>query len=171
MMRGYQGKFPRIGAGVFVEESAQIIGDVEIGTNSSVWFNTVIRGDVHYIRIGQSSNVQDLCCLHVTRDYHPTVLGDYVTVGHGVILHGCTIESHCLIGMGAILMDRVKVGQGSIVGAGAMMTQGLEVPPRSLVLGSPAKIIRELTPPEVEGIDRYAENYLKYKENYLRAGS
>jgi gamma-carbonic anhydrase len=169
MIRSYKDKFPVIGAGVFIDDSAQIIGDVEIGANSSVWFNSVVRGDVYYIRIGESSNIQDLCCLHVTRDRNPTILGDRVTVGHGVILHGCSIESHCLIGMGAIVMDRVKVGQGSIVGAGSVLTQGLQVPPRSLVLGSPARVIRELSAGEVQGIDRYAENYLRYKENYLKA--
>ena len=169
MIRSYKDKFPVIGAGVFIDDSAQIIGDVEIGANSSVWFNSVVRGDVYYIRIGESSNMQDLCCLHVTRDRNPTILGDRVTVGHGVILHGCSIESHCLIGMGAIVMDRVKVGQGSIVGAGSVLTQGLQVPPRSLVLGSPGRVMRELSAGEVQGIDRYAENYLRYKENYLKA--
>jgi gamma-carbonic anhydrase len=169
MIRGYKDKFPKIGPGVFIEESAQIIGDVEIGANSSVWFNSVVRGDVYYIRIGENSNIQDLCCLHVTRDRNPTILGDHVTVGHGAILHGCEIESHCLIGMRAIVMDRVKIGQGSIVGAGSLLAQGLEVPAQSLVLGSPAKVIRGLSADEVEGINRYAENYLMYKENYLKA--
>lgn len=168
MIRSYRDKFPKIGAGVFIDESAQIIGDVEIGANSSVWFNSVVRGDVYYIRIGENSNIQDLCCLHVTRDRNPTILGDHVTVGHGVILHGCSIESHCLIGMGAIVMDRVKIGQGSIVGAGSILTQGLQVPPRSLVLGAPARVIRELSAEQIQGIDRYAENYLMYKENYLK---
>jgi gamma-carbonic anhydrase len=168
MIRGYKDKFPKIGPGVFIEESAQIIGDVEIGANSSVWFNSVVRGDVYYIRIGENSNIQDLCCLHVTRDRNPTILGDHVTVGHGAILHGCEIESHCLIGMGAIVMDRVKIGQGSIVGAGSLLAQGLEVPAQSLVLGSPAQVIRGLSADEVEGINRYAENYLMYKENYLK---
>src|SRR2546427_7912725 len=149
MIRGYKDKYPKIGLGVFIDDSAQIIGDVEIGANSSVWFNSVVRGDVYYIRIGESSNIQDLCCLHVTRDLNATILGDHVTVGHGVILHGCSIESHCLIGMGAIVMDRVKVGQGSIVGAGSVLTQGLQVPPHSLVLGSPARVIRELSAGEV----------------------
>lgn len=169
MIRGYKDKFPKIGARVFIEESAQIVGDVEIGANSSVWFNSVVRGDVYYIRIGENSNIQDLCCLHVTRDRHPTILGDHVTVGHGAILHGCAIESHCLVGMGAIVMDRVKIGQGSIVGAGSLLVQGLQVPVHSLVLGSPARVIRELSAEEVEGIDSYAQNYLMYKESYLKA--
>jgi carbonic anhydrase/acetyltransferase-like protein (isoleucine patch superfamily) len=169
MIRGFRDKFPSIGPGVFVDPSAQIIGNVEIGANSSVWFNSVVRGDVYYIRIGESSNIQDLCCLHVTRDRNPTILGDFVTVGHGAILHGCTIESHCLIGMGAIVMDRVTIGQGSIVGAGSLVTQGMQVPPRSLVLGSPARVIRELAVDEFQAIDRHAENYLSYKEHYLKA--
>ena len=168
MIRGYLDKFPKIGEGVLIEESAQVIGDVEIGDHSSVWFNTVVRGDVYFIRIGKCSNIQDGCILHVTRDRFATVVGDYVTVAHGVILHGCTVESHCLIGMGAIVMDKVVVGEGSIVGAGALLTMGLQVPPRSLVLGSPAKVVRELSPGEVQGIDRYAQNYLMYKENYLK---
>jgi gamma-carbonic anhydrase len=168
MIRGYLGKVPKIGEGVFIAETAQIIGDVEIGDHSSIWFNTVVRGDVFYIRIGKCSNIQDSCVLHVTRDRFATVVGDYVTVAHGVILHGCTIESHCLIGMGAIVMDQVVVGEGSIVGAGALLTMGLQVPPKSLVLGSPAKVVRELSLTEVQGIDRYAQNYLMYKENYLK---
>ena len=145
MLRGYQGKFPKIGTGVFIEDSAQIIGDVVIGDHSSVWFNTVVRGDVYYIRIGTSTNIQDSCVLHVTRDRNATILGDFVSVGHGVILHGCTVESHCLIGMGAIVMDKAVIGEGTIVGAGSLVTQGLKVPPRSLVLGSPAKVVRELS--------------------------
>jgi carbonic anhydrase/acetyltransferase-like protein (isoleucine patch superfamily) len=167
MIRGYQGKFPQIGEGVFIEDSAQVIGDVVIGSNSSVWFNTVIRGDVYYIRIGANSNIQDSCVLHVTRDRNATIVGDFVSVAHGVILHGCRIESHCLIGMGAIVMDKVVVGERSIVGAGSLVTQGLQIPPHSLVLGSPAKVVRQLTQAEVKDIDRYAENYLMYKENYL----
>ena len=168
MLRGYHGKFPQMGEGVFIEDSAQVIGDVVIGNNSSVWFNTVIRGDVYYVRIGANSNIQDSCVLHVTRDKNATVVGDFVSVAHGVILHGCTVESHCLIGMGAIVMDKVVVGEGSIVGAGSLVTQGLKIQPRSLVLGSPAKVARQLTDAEVKDIDRYAENYLMYKENYLK---
>jgi carbonic anhydrase/acetyltransferase-like protein (isoleucine patch superfamily) len=168
MIHEYLGKFPKIGKGVLIEQSAQVIGDVEIGDNSSIWFNTVVRGDCYYIRIGECTNIQDCSVVHVTRDRNATILGDYVSVGHGVILHGCTVESHCLVGMGAIVMDRVRVGAGSIVGAGALITQGLEIPPQSLVLGSPARVSRKLSLQEVKDIDRYAENYLVYKENYLR---
>ena len=167
MLRSYQGKSPVIGKRVFVEESAQVIGDVVIGDNSSVWFNSVIRGDVYFIRIGANSNVQDSCVLHVTRGRYATVVGDFVSVAHGVILHGCTVGSHCLIGMGAIVMDRAIVGEGSIVGAGSLVTQGFKIPPHSLVMGSPARLIRELRESEVKDIDHYAENYLMYKENYL----
>lgn len=168
MIRGYQGKFPQIGEGVFVEDSAQVIGDVVLGDHSSVWFNTVIRGDVYYIRIGARSNIQDSCVLHVTRDRNATIVGDFVSVAHGVILHGCTVGSHCLIGMGAIVMDQAVVGEGSIVGAGSLVTQGTRIPPRSLALGSPARVVRQLTEAEVNHIDRYAENYLMYKEKYLK---
>jgi carbonic anhydrase/acetyltransferase-like protein (isoleucine patch superfamily) len=171
MIRGYQGKFPQIGSGVFIEDSAQIIGDVVIGSHSSVWFNTVVRGDVYYIRIGANTNIQDSCVLHVTRDRNATILGDFVSVGHGAILHGCTVESHCLIGMGSIVMDKAVIGECSIVGAGALVTQGLKVPARSLVLGSPAKVVRQLSAAEVETIDQYARNYLMYKENYLNEGA
>ncbi|MSO22494.1 MAG: gamma carbonic anhydrase family protein [Acidobacteria bacterium] len=168
MLRGYQSKFPQVGTGVFIEDSAQVIGDVVIGDHSSIWFNAVVRGDVYYIRIGNSTNIQDSCVLHVTRDLNATILGDFVSVGHGVILHGCTVESHCLIGMGAIVMDKAVIGEESIVGAGSLVTQGLKAPPRSLVLGSPAKVIRQLSAAEVESIDCYASNYLMYKENYLK---
>jgi len=169
MLRAFKHIAPKVDASAYIDESAQVIGDVEIGKNSSVWFNAVVRGDVYYIRIGENTNIQDASVLHVTRDRHATLVGDYVTVGHGVILHGCTIDAHCLIGMGAIILDRVKVGQGSIVGAGALVTQGLEIPPGSLVIGSPAKVARPLTPEEIKGIDHYAENYLMYKENYLKS--
>ncbi len=161
------GKKPTLGERVFIAEGAIIIGDVEIGDHSSVWFNSVVRGDVDIIRIGKHTNIQDGSILHVMRNQFPLVLHDYVTVGHGVMLHGCEIESHCLIGMRATILNNVKVGAHSIVGAGALITEGTVIPPRSLVLGMPGKVRRELNDAEVANIDEYAKRYFQYKENYL----
>jgi gamma-carbonic anhydrase len=167
MIRSYRGMHPAIAPGCFIEASAQIIGDVTIGEHSSVWFNTVVRGDVNKIVIGHHTNIQDLCMVHVTRDRHETHVGNYVTVGHGVIIHGCVIEDRCLIGMGARIMDGVVVGAESIVAAGAVITQGVKIPPRSLVTGLPAKVKRPLTDEEVAFIDKHWRNYIEYKETYL----
>jgi carbonic anhydrase/acetyltransferase-like protein (isoleucine patch superfamily) len=167
----YKGKLPKLGDRVYVAPGAYIIGDVEIGDHSSVWFNCVVRGDVHYIRIGTHTNIQDGSICHVMKDEFPLILRDYVTVGHGVMLHGCTIESHCLIGMRATILNNAKIGDHSIVGAGAVVTEGMVVPPRSLVLGMPAKVKRPLNDEEVAGIDEYARRYYEYKETYLAAES
>jgi len=167
MLLEYKGKWPKLGERVFVPEGAMIVGDVEIGDHSSVWFNSVVRGDVDIIRIGVHTNIQDGSILHVMKDQYPLILHDYVTVGHGVMLHGCEIESHCLIGMRATILNNAKVGAHSIVGAGALITEGTVIPPRSLVLGMPAKVKRELSDAEVESIDEYARRYFQYKETYL----
>jgi carbonic anhydrase/acetyltransferase-like protein (isoleucine patch superfamily) len=167
MLHEYKGNWPKIGERVYIAEGAQIIGDVEIGDHSSVWYNCVIRGDVHYIRIGRYTNVQDGSVLHVMKDQYPLVIKDHVTVGHAVMMHGCTIESHCLIGMRATILNNAKVGSHSIVGAGALVTEGTVIPPRSLVLGMPAKVKRELSDEEVAGIDVYGQRYYEYKETYL----
>jgi carbonic anhydrase/acetyltransferase-like protein (isoleucine patch superfamily) len=163
----YKGKWPKLGERVFVADGAKIIGDVEIGDHSSVWFNSVIRGDVHFIRIGRHTNIQDGSILHVMKDQYSLILRDYVTIGHGVMLHGCEIDSHCLIGMRATILNNAKVGSHCIVGAGALITEGTVIPPRSLVLGMPAKVKRELTDQEVAHIDEYAQRYYQYKETYL----
>lgn len=168
MIRAYKGIRPTLGARAFVDASAQVIGAVELGEDASVWMNTVVRGDVNQIRLGARTNVQDSCVLHVAAE-HPTVLGDDVTVGHSVTLHGCTIERHCLIGIGAIVLNGAKVGEESIVAAGALVTEGMQVPPRSLVMGSPAKVKRALTDEERAGLRRYAENYVRYKDEYRAA--
>jgi gamma-carbonic anhydrase len=170
MLLEYKGKWPRLGERVFVAEGAKIIGDVEIGDHSSVWFNSVIRGDVHYIRIGKHTNIQDGSILHVMKDQYPLVLHDYVTIGHGVMLHGCEIQSHCLIGMRAAILNNARVGPHCIVGAGAVITEGTVIPPRTLALGVPARIKRQLTDEEVAGIDEYARRYYQYKETYLEMG-
>ena len=171
MLLDYRGKWPKLGERVFVAQGAYIVGDVEIGDHSSVWFNCVVRGDVHYIRIGKHTNIQDGSICHVMKDEFPLILEDYVTVGHGAMLHGCRIGSHCLIGMRATILNDAKIGDHSIIGAGAVVTEGMVVPPRSLVLGMPAKVKRPLSGDEAAGIDEYARRYYEYKETYLAAES
>ena len=167
MLHEYKGKWPKLGERVYIAEGAQIVGDVVIGDHSSVWYNCVVRGDVHYIRIGNYTNIQDGSICHVMKDLYPLILHDYVTIAHGVMLHGCTIESHCLIGMRATIMNNAVVGAHSIVGAGALITENIIIPPRSLVLGMPAKVKRPLTDEEVASIDEYSRRYYEYKETYL----
>lgn len=166
MIRTFQGITPKIAASAFIEETAIVIGDVVIGEESSIWFNSVVRGDVHYIRIGNRTNVQDLCLLHVTHDTHPLVIGDAVTVGHHVVLHGCTVKDRVLIGMGAIIMDGAVIGEDCVVGAGALVTEGTIVPPKSLLLGAPAKVKRPVTDQELAWIRESAENYVSYARQY-----
>jgi carbonic anhydrase/acetyltransferase-like protein (isoleucine patch superfamily) len=166
VLRAYRGQLPRIAPSAFVDESAQVIGDVEIGDESSVWMCVVVRGDVHRIRIGRRSNVQDGTVVHVMNGTHPTTIGDNVTIGHAAVVHGCTVEDQCLIGMGAILLNGVRVGAQSIVAAGALLTEGTVVPPRSLVMGSPGKVKRLLTHTEIAGIQSYADRYVQYRLDY-----
>jgi carbonic anhydrase/acetyltransferase-like protein (isoleucine patch superfamily) len=166
MIRPFRGVQPQIHPTAFIEESAQIIGDVQIGEQASVWFNAVVRGDVFFIRIGNRSNIQDGTVIHVSNGTHATVLEDEVTVGHNVTLHGCHIERGCLIGMGSIVMDDVRIGAQSIVAAGALVSPGTKVPPRSLVIGVPAKVKRPLTDEEVASLDRYWQNYVEYTKVY-----
>jgi gamma-carbonic anhydrase len=165
-IRPYRGKHPQIAASAYVDPAAVIIGDVVLGEDSSVWPCTVIRGDVHYIRIGARTNIQDGCVLHVMRDEHPLVLGDDVTIGHSVTLHGCHIESRCLVGMGAVLLNGVHVGTGSIIAAGALVLEGTKIPAGSLVVGHPAKVKRQLTGIDQASIDAYAKRYVEYKNIY-----
>ncbi|MGB7921966.1 MAG: gamma carbonic anhydrase family protein [Pyrinomonadaceae bacterium] len=166
MIRPFRGTQPQIHSTAFIEESAQIIGDVHIGEQSSVWFNAVVRGDVFHIRIGNRTNIQDGTVIHVTNGTHATVLEDEVTVGHNVTLHGCHIERGCLIGMGAIVMDDAHVGAQSLVAAGSLVSPGTRIPPRSLVMGAPAKVKRPLTDEEVAGLDVYWQNYVEYTRIY-----
>ncbi|MFN7916818.1 MAG: gamma carbonic anhydrase family protein [Vicinamibacterales bacterium] len=151
----------------FIDDSAQVIGDVEIGEESSVWMLCVIRGDVHRIRIGNRSNVQDGTIIHVMKDTHPTTIGNDVTIGHGAIVHGCTIEDQCLIGMGAIILNGVTVGTGSIVAAGTLLPEGMQIPPRSLVMGSPGKVRRTLSDADLDEIQMYADRYVGYRLDYM----
>lgn len=162
MIKKYKDNSPDIHPTAYVEESAQVIGDVVIGEESSIWFNAVVRGDVNHIRIGSRTNIQDSCVLHVTKDTYPLVIGNEVTVGHGVTLHGCTVRDRCLVGMGAIILDGAEVGEESIVGAGALVREGMTIKPRSLVVGVPAREARVLTDEEVEGIKISARNYISY---------
>lgn len=173
MIRSFQGHTPQIAGSAYIDAQAVVIGDVVIGEDSSVWPGAVIRGDVHYIRIGARSNVQDGSVLHVMRDTNPLVLGDDVTVGHSVTLHGCTVESRCLIGMGSIILNGAVIGTGSIVAAGTLIPERTVIPPGSLVMGSPGKVKRALTADDQASIDRYAQNYSGYKEQYKKetAGS
>ena len=167
MIYTYKNSTPQLPKCVFVAPNAAIIGDVEIGEDSSVWFNSVIRGDVHQIRIGERTNIQDGSVLHVTYQKWALEIGDNVTVGHGAILHGCTISSNCLIGMGARVLDGARVGEFSLVAAGSLVLQGYKVPSNSLVAGVPAIVKRTLTPEEVEQIKVSAGRYVKYKDSYL----
>jgi carbonic anhydrase/acetyltransferase-like protein (isoleucine patch superfamily) len=166
MVRPYRGKRPEIAASAYIDPAAVIIGDVVIGADSSVWPCTVIRGDVHHIRIGARTNIQDGCVLHVMRDEYPLILGDDVTVGHSVTLHGCTIASRCLIGIGAIVLNGVTIGTGSIIAAGTLLLERTEIPPGSLVVGHPGKVKRALTPIDQATIDAYAQRYVEYKNVY-----
>lgn len=160
---------PKIHPTVFIASDAIIIGDVEIGEDASVWYGSIIRGDVNFIRIGARTNIQDGTLIHVSSKTHATILEDEITVGHRVTLHGCHIESGCLIGIGAILMDGVRVGQNSLVGAGSLLTPGTQIPPRSLVLGSPARVKRELTDDELAYIDKSWRNYVELKKQYEKS--
>ena len=166
MIRAFGDKVPQIHETAFIEESAQIIGDVVIGSHSSVWFHTTIRGDVYHIRIGSCTNIQDNSVLHVSRGTHATILEDYVTVGHSVTLHGCHIRSNNLIGIGSIILDDVVIEENCMIAAGALLTPGTKVPARSLMMGVPAKRVREISDEEVTRIRQYANNYLEYKETY-----
>lgn len=167
MLMTYKGVTPTCHPGVFVAEGAIVIGDVEIGEDSSVWFNTVIRGDIHRIRIGKRTNVQDNSTLHVTKVYELTV-GDSVTFGHGVLAHGCTIEDFCLLGIGSVVLDGAVIGRGSVIGAGAVVPPGMVVPPHSLVLGVPGKVVKTLAPESAVANRITADHYVEYARSYRK---
>ncbi len=167
MLRPYRGVMPTVHASAYVDESAQVIGDVAIGQASSIWMHVVVRGDVHRIRIGRRTNIQDGTIVHVMRGTHPTTIGDEVTIGHAAVIHGCTLGDRVLVGMGAILLNGVEVGEDSIVAAGTLLPEDTRVPPRSLVMGSPGKVRRALTDAEVASIRDYAERYVGYRLDYM----
>ena len=166
MIRPFRGVYPKIAASCYIDPSAQLIGDIEIGERSSVWCNATLRGDVNRIRIGEESNVQDNSVIHVEHGIYPTILGNRVTVGHSVTLHGCIIEDDCLIGIGAIILNGAKIGQGSVIAAGALVPERMQIPPGSMVMGIPAKVKREVTPEERERFRENAQNYVRYRETY-----
>ncbi|MBI3651824.1 MAG: gamma carbonic anhydrase family protein [Acidobacteria bacterium] len=167
MRKSYQGVMPKIADSAFIEASAHIIGDVEIGEHSSVWFNCVLRGDVFHIRIGDHTNIQDGTIIHVTSGAFPTIIGNRVTVGHGVILHGCQVQDGALIGIGSIILDEAVIGEESLVAAGSLVTPGTIIPPRSMVMGAPAKVRRQLRLDEVAHIQENWQHYVQLKDAYL----
>lgn len=169
MIKSFNGKQPRIHDSAFITDDAIVIGDVEIGEESSVWFGSIVRGDVNHIRIGARTNIQDACVIHVSSRDHPTVLEDKITVGHRVTLHGCYVESGGLIGIGSILLDGSRIGARSLVGAGSLVTPGTIIPPESLVLGSPARVRRQLTKEELAHLERSWQNYVELSRRYSSA--
>src|SRR5256886_7858711 len=168
MLRPYNSISPRIHTSCYVDESAQIIGDVELGENSSVWMNAVLRGDVHSIRVGANSNVQDCCVLHGMKEKYGVFVGGWVTVGHSVTLHGCTVGDRCLIGMGAVILNNARIGEGSIIAAGTVIPENTVIEPRSLWMGVPGAFKQKLDDAVLESILSYVRNYLDYKEQYRR---
>ena len=167
MIRPFNNIHPRIAESAFVTDDAIVIGDVEIGAESSVWFGSVVRGDVNYIRIGARTNIQDSCVIHVSSKDHPTILEDEITVGHRVTLHGCYVETGSLIGIGSIILDGARIGKNSLVAAGCLVTPGTIIPPGSLVMGAPAKVKRQLTDYELAGLTQSWRNYVELSRRYL----
>ena len=168
MIRSYKNITPEVADGCYVDETAQLIGDVRLGAHTSIWMNAVLRGDVHEIRVGTNSNIQDNCVLHGMKQQYGVYVGDWVTAGHSATLHGCVIEDRCLIGMGVIVLNGARIGAGSILAAGTLIPEGTIVEPGSLWMGSPGKFRRRLTDDDQQMILQYAKNYLEYKETYLR---
>ena len=168
MIRSYQGITPRIAATCFVDASAQVIGDVTLAEHSSVWMNAVLRGDVNSIRVGSNSNIQDCSVLHGMLGKYPVEVGEWVTVGHSVTLHGCVVEDRCLIGMGSVILNNARIGAGSIIAAGTVIPENTVVEPQSLWMGVPGKFRKKLEERDQETILRYARNYLGYKDTYLK---
>ena len=166
MIRAYRGLLPTIDPSAFIAENATVIGDVHIGPRSSIWFGTVLRGDVYHIRIGAETSIQDNTVVHVTHDRYPTQVGSRVTVGHGVILHGCTVGDLVIVGMGAIILDQVEIGERCIVGAGALVTPGTKIPPGHLAVGAPARVKRPLTDEELAWIETSAAHYVALGATY-----
>lgn len=166
VLHPFRGTSPKIHGSVFVADGAQIVGDVEIARDSSVWFNAVIRGDVNIIRIGERTNIQDNCSLHVTHERYALLIGSNVTIGHGTVVHGSTIRDHCLIGMGATVLDNTTIGPYTLVAAGSLLLENFVAPEGTLVAGVPATVRRELTVQERQSLDQAAENYVRYVARY-----
>jgi carbonic anhydrase/acetyltransferase-like protein (isoleucine patch superfamily) len=166
LIRSFKNVVPKVDKTAYVDVSAQVIGDVEIGAESSVWMNVVVRGDVNQIRIGKRTNIQDLTMIHVMRETHPTIIGDEVTVGHSAVVHGTTIEDRVLVGMGAILLNGVHIEHDCVIAAGTLLTEGTRIPAGSLVMGRPGKVKRTLTDEEIAEIRWYSDNYVNYRLDY-----
>ena len=173
MLLKFKKWFPKVKKSAWIAPSADVVGNVKIGKDSSIWFGVVIRADVHKIRIGKRTSIQDLSMIHVTHykkddmsDGNPTIIGDDVTIGHKVMLHGCEIQNGCLIGMSATILDGAVIGQGSIVGAHSLVTSNKIFPPHSLIMGSPAKVVKTLSDDEVQNLLEHAKRYVKFKEEY-----
>jgi carbonic anhydrase/acetyltransferase-like protein (isoleucine patch superfamily) len=171
MLRPYKSVLPKVHPSAYIDRSAQVIGDVEIGEESSVWMNVVIRGDVNIVRIGNKTNIQDGTVIHVMRGTHATRIGHEVTVGHAAVLHGCTVQDRCLIGMGALLLNGVEIGEDSIVAAGTLVPEEKKFPARSLLMGRPAVLKRKLTEDEIASIRDYAQRYIGYRKDYMPAAA
>ncbi len=169
MISPFQTMYPKIHETAFIAEDVVVIGDVEIGKDASVWFGSILRGDVNYIRIGARTNIQDASVIHVSSKTHPTILEEEITVGHRVTLHGCYVETGCLIGIGSIILDGARVGRNSFVAAGSLVTPNTQIPPNSLVMGSPARVKRALTAEELTDLPRFWRRYVDLKQNYLKA--
>ena len=167
MIKYFENKQPHLGENVYISETAMVIGNVTLGDEVNIWFGAVLRGDMHYIKIGNRTNIQDNSVVHVTTGVSPTNIGNGVTVGHGAIIHGCTIEDDCLIGMGAIIMDDAVIGTGSLIGAGALIPPNMIIPPNSLVVGSPGKVVREVKDVEKEMILERPQEYIDLAAIYL----
>jgi carbonic anhydrase/acetyltransferase-like protein (isoleucine patch superfamily) len=167
MIVPFRNKSPLVHPTAFVAENATVIGEVEIGEDSSIWFGSVVRGDVNYIRIGARTNIQDHAIIHVNTGTHPTILEDEITVGHRVTLHGCFVESGCLLGIGSIILDGVRIGKQSLIGAGSLVTPNTQIPPRSLVMGAPARVKRDLTDQELAGMIENWQHYVELKRSYM----
>ena len=168
MIKQFERIKPKLGRDVYISESAAVIGDVILGNEVNIWFGAVLRGDMHYIKVGSRSNIQDNAVVHVTTAVSPTTIGLNVTVGHGAIIHGCTIEDNCMIGMGSVVMDDAVVGEGSLIGAGALVPPNMKIPPKSLVVGMPGKIVREVSDEEFQMIIDRPQEYIDLAAQYLK---
>jgi carbonic anhydrase/acetyltransferase-like protein (isoleucine patch superfamily) len=171
VIQAYRGVTPKVPPSVFVADTARVIGDVELGEDASVWFGAVLRGDVHSIRVGRGTNIQDGAIVHVNRGGTPALIGEHVTVGHGARLHGCTIASDCLIGIAAVVLDGAEIGEESLIAAGSLVAPGTKIPPRSLVMGTPARVRREVSADDLDLIRRSARGYVALKSEYLAAAA
>lgn len=171
MKLSFKGVVPQLDPSVYLAPGAVVIGDVAIGAGSSIWFGTVVRADVNYIRIGRQTNIQDQCVLHVTGGTHPLIMGERITVGHRAIVHGCTVDDGCLVGMGAVLLDGCRIGSEAVVAAGALVVEGSDIPPRTLAMGVPARAVREVTEEELARARRSAAHYVELASVYLREQS